>query len=142
VTLNTSHTAVTYYYAVRIVCGKRITNGPVSVRPSVSSIDSIAAAAGGFAAEVGRRSIYSCCCRATCGPCKFSSDWSNILVYESVLSTINLRTKLEMFSFAHSKDMKGAQNIYTRLVTTTTSILEVVCHLKPNTSYGLSPSKI
>jgi len=63
-------------------------------------------------------------------------------IHESVLSTINLRTKLEMFSFAHSKDMKGAQNIYTRLVTTTTSILAVVCHLKPNTSYGLSPSKI
>jgi len=44
----------TYYYAVRI-CGKRYSNGGVSVRLSVclSRRSTAAASAGGFAAEVG-----------------------------------------------------------------------------------------
>jgi len=41
----------------------------------------VAAATGGFAADVGRRqqiSIDSCCCRATCGPRKFWSDCKEV----------------------------------------------------------------
>ena len=55
-----------------------------SVRPSLclSRRSTAAAAAGGFAAEVGRRgqqiSIDSCCCRATCGPRKFWSDCKEV----------------------------------------------------------------
>ena len=54
-------------------------NGQVSIHPSVclSHRSTAAAAAGGFAAEVGRRQqipIDSCCCRATRRPRKFWSD--------------------------------------------------------------------
>jgi len=58
-----------------------------SVRPSVPSIDSSSSGGGEFAAEVGRGqqiSTDSSCCRATCGPRKFWSDYKEVqLLLES-----------------------------------------------------------
>ena len=67
------------YYAVRIVCRKRHKKVKCpSVRPSVrlsgrlqSRRSTAAAAAGGRGQQI---SIDTCCCRAMCGPRKFSSD--------------------------------------------------------------------
>ena len=73
---------VTCCYAVRV--GKRHKLVECrSVRPSVrlSRRLAAAAAAGGFAAEVGRGqqiSIDSCCCRATCGPRKMWFDCKEV----------------------------------------------------------------
>jgi len=60
----------------------------LSVRPSVPSIDSSSSSGGDeFAAEVGRGqqiSTDSSCCRATCGPHKFWSDYKEVqLLLES-----------------------------------------------------------
>jgi len=68
------------YYAVCIVRGKR---HKMVECPFVCLSRRLitAAAAGGFAAEVGRGQqiwIDSCCCRAICGPRKFRSDCKEV----------------------------------------------------------------